>query len=264
MPPLSMQPAAKVQGLPGTSCPSPFGRSILEVRTLGPGHVPGRAGLLAHGSRVAAPGGACMQRARTRLLCSPHPSFPLLPWQGCKDTIDKVGTHSGSTCRTRLGAALHEPAQPSWAQHPRPPPPANPPPLAACCAGRPAHGVAGSVWRPGHKLQVAAFVSSSASSPLWPALPVGSAHMRAPCQHQAAPSHGPSYLRSRCLTSAVLNNMRGKVERHGLDAAITGLDKLRPKVRREASPQHGRMPLALDVPAACCSPLLSAGALPRS
>lgn len=39
------------------------------------------------------------------------------------------------------------------------------------------------------------------------------------------PHHCPHC--SRCLTAAVLNNMRGKVGRHGQEAAIIGLDKLR-------------------------------------
>lgn len=59
----------------------------------------------------------------------------------------------------------------------------------------------------------------------------GDLRMGSPVQFQ---DQGLSYKwrHFRCLTGAVLNNMRGKIERHGRDAAITGLDKLKPQARQ--------------------------------
>ncbi|KAL4448474.1 hypothetical protein ABPG75_005693 [Micractinium tetrahymenae] len=35
-----------------------------------------------------------------------------------------------------------------------------------------------------------------------------------------------------CITDLVLNNMRGKIERHGIDSALAGLEALRPEDRQ--------------------------------
>ena len=55
------------------------------------------------------------------------------------------------------------------------------------------------------------------------------AHMFSSCS--CCPAFPPSPC-SSCLTGAVLNNMRGKIGRHSLEDAITGLEKLKPQVCR--------------------------------
>lgn len=58
----------------------------------------------------------------------------------------------------------------------------------------------------------------------------------------AGPLSAASLCCRGCITNQVLRNMRGKVERHGIDAALAGREGLRPEVTVAAEDKQGQLP----------------------